>query len=82
MKTPFLVMQAERRLLAQHFVDKFSFAIEMVVDPLPDNPFDTEFAPWPLRFYILHQDRVVFIAQPRNCTYDVSALRDALLGLL
>jgi hypothetical protein len=63
-------------------VSKFSFTIDMVVDTLPDNPFDAEFAPWPLRFYILHRDRVAFIAQPRNCTYDVSALRDALQGLL
>lgn len=34
----------------------------MLVDPI-DNPFDAAFAPWPLRFYILHRGRIVYKAQ-------------------
>lgn len=38
----------------------------MLVDPLdPGNsdPFEAAFAPWPLRFYILHRGRVAYKAQ-------------------
>lgn len=36
----------------------------MLVDPI-DNPFDAAFAPWPLRFYILHRGRIAYKAQVR-----------------
>ncbi len=37
----------------------------MLVDPI-DNPFDAAFAPWPLRFYILHRGRIAYKAQART----------------
>jgi hypothetical protein len=36
----------------------------MLVDPI-DNPFDAAFAPWPLRFYILHRGLIRYKAQAR-----------------
>lgn len=34
----------------------------MLVDPIA-NTFDAAFAPWPLRFYILHRGTIAYIAQ-------------------
>ena len=36
------------------------------------NEFDHWFAPWPLRFYVVHHGRMEFIAQPDQASYDVT----------
>ncbi|KAI7840527.1 hypothetical protein COHA_005826 [Chlorella ohadii] len=66
---------------ATHFVQQFGFQPPMLVDPI-DNPFDAAFAPWPLRFYILHRGCIAYKAQPRECSYSLSELRERLLHLL
>jgi hypothetical protein len=38
----------------------------------PTNDFDHWFAPWPLRFYVVHRGRMKFIAQPHQASYDVT----------
>lgn len=40
-----------------------------------DGEFERVFAPWPTRFYVLHQGKVVFISYPKNSTYHVGPLR-------
>lgn len=47
----------ERCNLARTFKTNFDFRVPMVVDPV-SNPFDEDFAPWPLRFYILHKGKL------------------------
>ncbi|PRW59105.1 iodothyronine deiodinase [Chlorella sorokiniana] len=71
----------ERFAAAAHFVQQFGFQPPMLVDPI-DNPFDAAFAPWPLRFYILHRGRIAYKAQPRECSYSLAELRERLLQLL
>ncbi|KAL4440384.1 hypothetical protein ABPG75_003385 [Micractinium tetrahymenae] len=71
----------ERAAAAARFVEQYGFQAPMLVDPI-DNPFDAAFAPWPLRFYILHRSRLRYKAQPRDCSYDLSELRDRLMALL
>lgn len=68
----------ERCEVAQQFQGDFSFTIPLVVDPV-ENPFDKAYAPWPLRFYVLHNGHVTYVAQPSAGRFDVAALRDALL---
>ena len=47
-----------------------------------DGAFERLFAPWPLRFYVAERGRLAFIAEPRECTYDLSLLREHLLRTL
>lgn len=60
---------AERCNLARTFRTSFGFRVPMVVDPA-SNPFDEDFAPWPLRFYILHKGKlahkVIFWYKPAS----------------
>ncbi|KAK9865006.1 hypothetical protein WJX84_011840 [Apatococcus fuscideae] len=53
----------ERCNLARTFCTNFDFKVPMVVDPV-SNPFDQEFARWPLRFYILHKGKLANKAFP------------------
>jgi hypothetical protein len=51
--------------------------MDCVVDnPELDNPFEKAFAPWPLRFFVVEDGVMVWIAEPNDCEYDVSLLRD------
>jgi hypothetical protein len=68
----------ERAAAARGFVEHYGFRPRVLVDPV-DNPFDAAFAPWPLRFYVLAAGRVAFKAQPKDCSYSVAELRDAML---
>ncbi len=53
----------------------------MAVDPV-HNPFDAAYAPWPLRFYVLSGGSIAYFAQPKDCSYSLTALREAVLGVL
>lgn len=74
------VSNEERCALAQRFVNDFNYTSRLVVDPVESsagpNPFEREYAPWPLRFYGLLPDGTVgFVAHPKNCGYDLKELR-------
>lgn len=71
----------ERCNLARTFKTNFDFRVPMVVDPV-SNPFDEDFAPWPLRFYILHKGKLAHKAFPINCSYDIWDVKERLLKLL
>lgn len=47
-----------------------------------DGDFEQAYAPWPLRFYVIRNNKLVYIAYPQNCTYDVGELRRFVLGSL
>lgn len=38
------------------------------------DPFDAAYASWPLRFWVLERERVLFKAMPRDASYDVGEL--------
>lgn len=75
---------AERIAVATRFRDSCSWRIPLWIDP-PDNgdPFETAFAPWPLRFYIVRPDRTLaYIADPVDETYDLIELENQIKLLL
>jgi len=80
------VTDEERCNIARIFVKDFKYRIPVLVDAVVDD-FEAKYAPWPLRFFVLQraedgQDvRMVYAAQPRNCGYDVSELRELCLKL-
>jgi len=57
----------------------------MLVDSVEEgDPFEREYAPWPIRFYVLMRDedgdvRVKLKGMPHGATYDVSEVRSFLL---
>lgn len=74
------VSDNERIGLANKFIGDYSFKWPTVID-LIENPFEALFASWPLRFYVIHDGKLSFKAQPENSTYDFNYLRDHLVEL-
>jgi len=71
----------ERLESANLFVTDFEFRIPTVIDSI-DNVFDVHYSPWPLRFYVIDGGKMAYIAQPKQCSYDLAHLRSWLLELL
>jgi len=69
----------ERLTIAKEFVGDFDYGVPMVADSM-ENKFDSIFACWPVRYYILHNGHVYYKAQPNEAeyTYSVEDLREAL----
>jgi type I thyroxine 5'-deiodinase len=68
----------ERIQAAKQFVKDYKFEFHTVID-LISNPFEELFAAWPLRYFVIHKEKLVFKAQPENSTYEFSELHDFLL---
>ena len=75
-KQPRLV--SERVALARKFVDTFELGPEMQVfaDDPNGNAFQSAYAPWPIRIYVIEDGKMQYISAPENCTHDVTELRD------
>jgi len=59
---------SERLAIATEFIAAYNFRLPTVADCI-ENEFEFYFAGWPIRFYILQERRLKFVAQPKNCTY-------------
>lgn len=70
--------QEERRSVAELFVKNFGWRIPLVCDDI-QNFFEAQFSPWPLRFYVVEDGKITYIAQPKNCEYDIFDLFSFLL---
>lgn len=75
--------EMETRLeIANTFVKDFKVETPMLVDTM-DNQFDNSFAAWPERFYIVHNDRVVFVGYPTTeFGFDRETLRSTLHNIV
>lgn len=66
----------ERCELACQFAKDFNFPlsyphIELLVDdPELGDLFEKEYAPWPLRLYLVEDGVIKFIPEPKDCSYD------------
>ncbi|KAL3903952.1 MAG: hypothetical protein SGARI_005147 [Bacillariaceae sp.] len=88
----------ERCALARDFCDLYGLPynsddddddapVEVLVDdPSTNDQFEKEYAPWPLRLYLIDNasQKVEWIAQPNDCSYDlaVQELMGQILGLI
>jgi len=69
----------ERMLVAQDFVRDNKYEFPIRIDPAPENLFNTVFAAWPLRFYVISPDSVMkWIAEPFGDLMIVRALTNYL----
>ncbi|CAF2120360.1 unnamed protein product [Rotaria magnacalcarata] len=53
---------------ARQFKVKFNYEMPMVVDSM-DNTFHRTYGSWPFRFYVIHDGKLVFKAEPGETTY-------------
>jgi len=64
--------------LARKFARDFDISLEcsavewLVDDPERDDPFEKAYAPWPLRLYLIRDGKVEWIAQSKDCSFDLA----------
>lgn len=68
---------SERCILAKKFVETTKIEMPMLVDTI-ENQFETTFAAWPVRFFVIKNGKLLFKAQPNleDYAYDVLDLSD------
>lgn len=61
---------AERCSIARSFVKQYELRMPMLVDSIENN-FNETFAAWPIRFFVIQNGIMAYIAQPdEHNTYD------------
>lgn len=71
----------DRLRIANDFVNDFGFKIPMLADSMK-NEFDTRFASWPERFYIVQNGKLALVGEPTNeFGFDREIIRDFLRTL-
>jgi len=65
----------ERCKLAQQFVNTRLYRVPMLVDTI-ENDFQTAFAAWPFRYFIMKENRIAYKAEPSvmDLCYDAQDL--------
>jgi hypothetical protein len=71
----------ERAEAAKLLVTELGYEIPLVVDNM-ENEVRIKYACWPLRFYVIDEEKIWYKAQPSGYRYSVPALRDSILALL
>jgi hypothetical protein len=74
----------------QQLINQYNYQIPIVLDGTPDiypheknqNAFEKHYAGWPIRFYILQCDRVMYIAQPIDASFYLNVITEHLDRLL
>lgn len=55
----------ERCAVARDFIEQNKYEFPIRIDPPPNDAFNTLFAAWPLRFYVINEDWTInWIAEP------------------
>lgn len=75
--------EMETRLsIANGFVNDFKFNLPMLVDTM-ENQFDSHFAAWPERFYIVKNNTLILVGEPTtDLGFDRDLLRRYLVSAL
>lgn len=63
----------ERITVAKDFIKAFDWGFTTIIDTM-DNPFQTAYASWPIRLYILKDGKLQYKAQPDGAIYDMQDL--------
>jgi len=70
----------ERCQVACEFKEDTEYQLPMAVDTMENN-FDQLFGAWPVRFFIVQNNTLVYKAQPNSMhTYELSEIRNWLLA--
>ncbi len=70
----------DRIRIADDFIRATGYRIPLLVDPVSlNNPFSTVYSPWPIRFYVIDQQKkLCYIAQPIEGSYPLELIKNAL----
>ena len=71
----------ERAKAAQLLKDDLKYDVPVILDNM-ENEVRIKYACWPVRFYILDDEKVRYKAQPVEYRYSVPQFRDAIIALL
>jgi hypothetical protein len=63
----------ERVAAARTFQQDFPLPLDWLVDDM-SNSFNSTYASWPFRFWVLKKDSVLFKPTPKNASYDLTEL--------
>lgn len=74
--------QEDRRSVADRFVRETGHPIPVYCDVVGEDRFEKEYAAWPTRFYIIYQEKMSYIATPKNSTFELDELRSNLEKIL
>jgi len=58
----------ERCLMAKSLTNEYKFVVKMYVDTM-DNTFENTYSAWPLRAFIIQNNQIQFILEPKNPGY-------------
>ena len=67
----------ERKEAAADFIRIFNYKLPLVIDSL-ENEFEKHYAPWPIRFYIVHHQKLKYIAEPVEGSFTLSKIVEVL----
>jgi len=72
---------SDRALAAAQFVKNFGLQdnFRVFVDPLPDEEFEKNYAPWPVRIFCLDGDKLSYISEPSDAEVPIWELQHWLL---
>lgn len=67
---------AERVAVAQTFATTFDITgLKLLIDDPTNNAFEKDYAPWPIRLYVIENGVIQYISEPTECSHDVGQLR-------
>jgi len=66
----------QRKSAAQQFVNDFDLKFPLVMDDPQTNQFEKEYAPWPLRIYIIDENKILrYLAFPSDTMLELNELK-------
>lgn len=68
----------QRSAVARRTVNEFKLPWSTFMDVLPDDRFSKVYGAWPTRFYVFSASQLVWVAEPKGCTFFVEELEKAL----
>jgi len=66
---------------AKEFQKVFHLEIPMLVDTI-DNSFDQIYSSWPIRFYVIQKEKLIYVPEPKNGSYSMEELEKILKSTL
>jgi len=72
-----------RAKVARDFISQNDYHYTLRLDEAPSNPFNTVFAAWPLRYYVIESDgKMAYIHEPEGAYVSVKTFQKWLEGYL
>jgi type I thyroxine 5'-deiodinase len=71
----------ERIECAKLLMKDYQYSGEILIDSM-NNSFQEIYSSWPTRYYLIHNNQIKYICEPKNATFTFDAIIDTLNKLL